>query len=73
MPMPLDAPLHSNGHPEGTGPGHPLPRVATDVAWPWEPPNPVAQVVPTHDMFVNPGLALAGLALGGIQQQCSAL
>ena len=67
MPMPLDAPLFLAG-PPGSRSGHPPPRAAKDLAWPWEPPKHIAQGVPTDDMFVN-----VGPALGGIQQPCSAL
>ena len=50
-----------NRHSRGGRPEHPPPRAATDLAWLSEPPNSIAQAVPTHDMFVTVGLALGGI------------
>lgn len=68
MPMPLDAPLFLTGPPVGTGPDIPYRGLHQTWLGPGSYPNPSLKGVPTHEMFVN-----AGLAFGGIQQPCSAL
>ena len=67
MPMPLDAPLFLTVPPME---GLEIPYRGLRQTWlcPGSLPNPSLKRFPTHEMFVN-----AGLALGGIQQPCSAL
>ena len=58
MSMALDTPLLLTGSPvEAYLDIRHQQRAATDLAWPAEPPTPIARAIPTHDVFANVRLA----------------